>query len=323
MILAKATQRERFYDSSHLAVNSMSVPFSIDAASFFDRHMNTQEANWESKAYRAILNNAVPVDKIKEYLKSAEVMHKHSFKDQLIMLGLAKSAVQFVETLDPSRNEQVQSLHRYALNSLDAISKSIDPVTHFAAQNKKKEEVKPQSVQVKIAAKPVPKSFVHLKRKDEISADNSVHLIAAMQEFHSLAAKVHLVVRDYDEPKRLAKYESNYPHLLANIRHKKSNYDAARISRRTRRNPYWRLTARLALQISICEQVLLMTEDAPFRMYLLNQINVLQSTFMSNLRSISTAADFMKAMNEQYEKEVEQNVSTEKRKNHCLLLETV
>lgn len=325
MILAKATQRQRFYDSSHLAVENMSVPFTTNAASFFDRHLKTvdNQPNWESRAYRAILNEAIPVEKVKDYLRSAEVMHKHSFNAQLIMLGLAKSAVDFIETMDPQHNAQVLSLYRYAKNSMESISKNIDPITHLAAQNKEAASPVPQPVKMKVAAKPAPKSFVHLKRKEEMSAENAAHLAAAMHEFRNIAAKVNIVVRDYDEPKRLEKYERNYPHLLANIRHKKSNYDVVRVSRRTRRNPYWQLTARLALQIAVCEQLLLMTQDAPLRMYLLSHITILQTTFMSNIRSLATSTDFMEAMREQYEKEVEQNVATEKRKMHCLALKTV
>lgn len=326
MITAEKTQRQKFYDSSHLAIKSMSVPFAINGASFFERHLQNvdPQPNWESKAYRAILNEAVSVEKVKDYLRSAEVMHKHSFNDQLIMLGLAKNAVDFVASMNPEANSEVMSLYRYAKNSMETISKSIDPIAHFAAQNKPKEETTaPQPVRMKVSAKPAPKSFVHLKRKEEMSAENAAHLAAAMEEFRNIAAKVNVVVRDFDEAKRLAKYGKNYPHFLANIRHKKSNYDVVRVSRRTRRNPYWQLTARLALQIAVCEQLLLKTEDAAFRMYLLSHMTILQSTFMTNIRSLSTAQDFMAAMQEQYEKEVEQNVATEKRKLHCLALKTV
>lgn len=322
------TDRERFIGSSENVVGNMPLPYLMDADSFLDQSKSSiplsfaaDKDAWVAQAYRELLDKAVPVDYIKTHLAKTPVIFKNEFYDELLMLAMASTAFKFTQKMPLKNNPDVMALRTYAKQCLDAVRREINASVKDTAEAKVEAPVI-TPVRISVPSTPKPTGFVKLKSKNGIKDENAVHLVNAMQEFRFIASTVNLVIREYNEDKMLAK-AGGFPPLLANLRHTCTNYDKIRVSRRIRRNPYWRLTARLALQTAICERLMLATTNESFRVYLLGQVNILNTMFMNNIRSISRAEDFLAAMNEQYLAEVDINVSSESRKEFCLSLDTV
>lgn len=321
-------KRVRFIGSSENIVGNMPLPYLMDASSFLDKSKTiiplpfADDKNaWVAQAYREVLDKAVPVSEIKQHLEKAPVAYKKEFSDELLMLAIASAAFKFTKKMERTNNPDAMALHTYAKQSLAAVRQEINaPLKKEAEAKTEKPVITP--VRISVPSAPKPTGFVKLKSKQTISTDNAVHLTNAMEEFRTIASTVNLIVRGYDEEKMMKK-TGTYPLLLAALRHSATNYDKVRVSRRMRRNPYWRLTARIALQIAICERLMLWTTDSSFRVFLLGQITILNTVFMTSLRNISSAEDFMEAMKEQYISEVNENITSETRKTFCLSLDTV
>jgi hypothetical protein len=158
--------------------------------------------------------------------------------------------------------------------------------------------------------------------------NHPLEAVSAMREMRQLVDTVKISVFDFNEEKirkssTLANGTIDYKMVAAQLRHNHTNYDVLRVSRKIRRNTYWKVTAHTAIRIAVCEKLLLMTEDPALHFRLMQEIEFANVEFQKKLNVAATASNFTAAIDDLFIRTTKRKVLKKAKCNFLLCLETI
>jgi hypothetical protein len=158
--------------------------------------------------------------------------------------------------------------------------------------------------------------------------NHPLEAVSAMREMRSLIDTVKISVFDFNEEKirkssTLPNGTIDYRMVAAQLRHNHTNYDVLRVSRKIRRNTYWKITAHTAIRIAVCEKLLLMTEDSALHFRLMYEIELANAEFQKKLATVAKSPNFTAAIDDMYIRVTKKKVFKRQKCNFMLCLETI
>lgn len=262
---------------------------------------------------RYVVANQHSMDKlsIRKLIREAEIEHKDIFRDQL---------TQTLRTI---------GTHRFIVEILEADNLDSDLVVYSKARlnkvmNKLEEWATGTEKVPAPASKPAIKSLVSAAH----IVNHPLETVSAMREMRHLVDTAKISVFAFNEEK--IKRSATSPHgtidykiVSAQLRHNYTNYDVLRISRKIRRNTYWKLTAQPAIRIAVCEKLILMTEDPALHFRLMQEIEFTNAEFQKKLTEVAKAPNFNTAIDDLFIRTAKRKVFKKEKCNFMLCLRSL
>lgn len=305
----KVKQRE--YATAALEFLNANPELEIDiTAEQFNALYEQSEAKTAGAKFGIAINRSMDKIFIRELIRDVNIPFKDFYKDQLTqtirVIGTHRFIIDVLEVDCPDSD-----LVAYSKTRLDKVMEKLE-----LWANKGRKDADP-------AVKPVVTSVFN-----DPKVNHSLEAVSAMREMRQLVDSVKISVLEFDEEKikkscTRPSGKIDYVQVAAQLRHNHTDYDVLRVSRKIRRNTYWKLTAHPAIRIAVCEKLLLLTDDPAIHFRLMQEIQMTNTEFERKLMLAASAPNFTAAIDETFIRITKKKVIKKAKCDFMLCLQTL
>jgi hypothetical protein len=285
---------------------SLQIDFTVDE---FNALYEKSEVQGIGAKFGVAYNHVMDKFFIRGLIRNADIPNKDLYRDQLThtirLIGTHRFIADVLEKGNPDSDLVV-----YSKATLD---KAMEKLAGGTETNKSVTTTTPKTKR---------------KAQDAPKLNHPLEAVSAMREMRQLVDTVKISVLEFDEEKiRKSAIRPNgkvdYVMMTAQLRHNYTDYDTLRISRKIRRNTYWKLTARPAIRIAVCEKLLLMTENPALQFRLMQEIELANAEFQQKLTTLAKAPNFTAAIDDMFIRTTKRKVVKKTKCDFMLCLETL
>ena len=301
-------QREYALSTLEFLKNDPTLNIELTVDRFNDLYEKS-EAQGTGARFGVAIHHSMDKVFVREIIRDLDIPFKDFFRDQLTQTIRVIGTHNFItDVLGEATSDP--DLVIYSKARLDKV---MDKLDEWATMTQKKGTPTPKK-------KPAGANVQKL--------NHPLEAVSAMREMRELVKTINISIRDFDEDKIKATCTNEfgvvkYANVVAQIRHNHSNYDVLRISRKLRRNTYWKLTAHPATRIAVCEKLLLVTEDPAIHLRLMQEIDFANTEFQKKLTEVAKATNFIAAMDDMFIRTTKRKTLKKQKCEFMLCLETL
>jgi hypothetical protein len=306
----KVKQRE--YATATLEFLNANPELEIDiTAEQFNALYETSDAQTTGAKFGVAITRSMDKLFIRELIRDLNIPFKDFYRDQL------------TQTL------RVVGTHHFIINVLDVDCPDSDLVAYSKARlDKVMEKLDLWSNKGRKDADSDVKPVATASVFNDPKLKHALEVVSAMREMRSLVDNVKIAVLEFDEDKikkscTRPSGKIDYVQVTAQLRHNHTDYDVLRVSRKIRRNTYWKLTAHPAIRIAVCEKLLLLTDDPAIHFRLMQEIQMTNTEFERKLMRVASAPNFTAAIDEVFMRTTKKKVVKKAKCDFMLCLQTL